>query len=96
MIRKKIYITQINYRRVLNHLLQNQSSSKFEKRANSHCIHYPNGVSIRILSIQNGTKITISKRTDRNNEHHFLEAVDLIEKKLYTTMISIKNYGEIQ
>lgn len=96
MISKKIYLSQLDYDVVISQLLQNQSHDRFEKRANSSCLYFPNGVSIRIFALQKCTKITIARRPDRNNIQHFLDAIDLVEKRIKYDAVPLKSYGEIQ
>ncbi|MED4016292.1 hypothetical protein [Sutcliffiella cohnii] len=95
MISKKIYTTQQHYKKVVEELTINQPTDKIEKRKNSHCIYFPNGVSIRIFAIQDGTKITVAKRPNRNNQHHFIDATEYVEKRLGVSTLKLKNFGEI-
>ncbi|ADU32508.1 hypothetical protein [Evansella cellulosilytica] len=95
MISKKIYTTQQHYKKVVEELTINQPTDKIEIRKKSHCIYFPNGVSIRIFAIQEGTKITVAKRPNRNNQHHFTDVTDFVEKRLGVKNLKFKNFGEI-
>lgn len=96
MINKRIYITKLDYIEVTKLLKPNHLKHNIEKRKNSHCIYFLNGVSIRILPLQNGTKITITKRPNRNNIQHFISAINFLEEKLEENYITLKNYGEFE
>lgn len=85
----------MDYWRVIKLLIPNKPSVNIERRLNSHCISFPNGVSIRILSLQDGAKITIAKRPNRNNEHHFQDAINYVQGKLGSYSTNFKHFGVI-
>lgn len=90
MITKKVYYTDILFCDVYKSLF----NSNIEEKRSSITINLPKSIRVGIVPLKNGTRITVSRRPDRDNQIMFLSTIQLVEHRL-PYYFSTNSYGKL-
>lgn len=94
MITKKVFYVSSPYTDVMQ-LLLNCPAEIINHIPKTHSYYITGGIRVGIISVNNGTRITISRRSERENINTFLQTIISIEKKISELSFKQKHHSQL-
>ena len=94
MITKKVFYVSSPYTEVMQ-LLINCPSEIINHMPKKHSYYITGGVRVGIISVNDGTRITISRRAERENINAFLQTIISVEKKISELSFMQKQHSQM-
>lgn len=94
MITKKVFYIDAPCHEVLK-LMFDCSIDILNHLPEKHSYYVSGGIRVGIIPMNNGTRITISRRSERENIHTFQTTIISIERKIKSLNFKQSRYGKI-